>query len=677
MGEIMKKDQIINILTRQLGRKPTLEEIYFLCDKPSILSKHIKDRNYLEKQIKLLMDEHNHSLRQELYLRNKDNLNLTAIKYRGNKISFGEMFENSDRFYSSLAKIGLKKGDEIAVCIDNTPELIYLLLAASDLGIILNFFGDKFDKDFIKQIIDGCSQKLFICADNFYGNIKDIVDEFPFENKVLISLTDSLPLNENGEKYDPYAQIDDMFLKFENKALKYKHDNSDIKLYEEFINFGYDYVVNEKPEITLDDDFTITYTSGSTKIGYPKQINHKVINYISLARFHDSDLSGLPEMRNMSSLALAPTHSNTQLTANITDVLSQKCTVDLEPIYRDDFFIYSLLINQSSFASATTSYWIKAAKMCYTIPELKNIKLENLQIPTASGERASEGEEKFLNKFFKKVKAGTAVLPFPLSPVTLSIGGGDTEHGGIFFTLFKELKSRISFTKEYGLDVFPLAEIAVLDENGKELDFNQWGNLVATSISMMNGYKNNPEANSKFFIYDYYGRKWGNCNLGAKINKKGQVIVGGRLGNEILLSNGTKYAEFEISNIVTLDSKNILSSETAFLFDNQYDRTKGKIVIHIEKQPSSTKSIENILISVNNRLKREFPNELIENIIYRVRDYMEGFPLTKSGKRSVRDLELEGLSNPDKCYIVCEDQVIRYDDVPAKILQLNNKIKRP
>lgn len=65
-----------------------------------------------------------------------------------------------------------------------------------------------------------------------------------------------------------------------------------------------------------------------------------------------------------------------------------------------------------------------------------------LMIPTVTGEGCSMGEEKFLNLTSRKHKFGSEKLPFPLAPVTFSIGGGTTESGGIFVTLYKALQEK-------------------------------------------------------------------------------------------------------------------------------------------------------------------------------------------------------------------------------------------
>ena len=57
--------------------------------------------------------------------------------------------------------------------------------------------------------------------------------------------------------------------------------------------------------------------------------------------------------------------------------------------------------------------------------------------------------------------------------------------------------------------------------------------------------------------------------------------------------------------------------------------------------------------------------DIIDKIVFRIRSYEEGYPLTKSGKRSVRELELEGISQIDKCYTKENNQIICLTDKDA------------
>ena len=99
----------------------------------------------VERALKELDQEHNTSWAVEIYRRNADNLDNTAIKYRGNSISYYDMFVTAYNYAKSLKQMGYKKGDEIPICVSNIPEFIYLILAVSFIGGKINVVGDWFD----------------------------------------------------------------------------------------------------------------------------------------------------------------------------------------------------------------------------------------------------------------------------------------------------------------------------------------------------------------------------------------------------------------------------------------------------------------------------------------------------------------------------------------------------
>ena len=96
--------------------------------------------------------KHNTSWYQELKKRSKDCPNELALFYRGTKVSFSEMFTKADEVAQSLVEAGIKKGDEIPVCLSNTPELVYIMLAANKIGAKLNLFSSHLDKEYISEI---------------------------------------------------------------------------------------------------------------------------------------------------------------------------------------------------------------------------------------------------------------------------------------------------------------------------------------------------------------------------------------------------------------------------------------------------------------------------------------------------------------------------------------------
>lgn len=596
----------------------------------------VKTNNKVEKALKEIEEKRNYAWDLDIEIRNKDNMDKEALFYRGKIITFKELFAKRDQIAKSLKQSGIKKGDAIAICMSNTPEFIYSLMAISKVGAEATIFGENFDKSYIEKIVNGCTDKVFFATDKKYEEIKDILKNKKIKHKVVVSLTDSLP---NGN--DPYYELDKDFYDFSNKVLKLKKEDENIESFEDFINFGRQYSGKVRETVTLDDDFLRSFTSGSTRKGLPKQMVHPHRSLITMARFHDTDLSGLPAMRNVRMLAHIPTYSNTDVITSISDPLSQGCSAALEPIYDIKFHNRSLVINKPNAIPSTTSFLVHSAKTFEK--EFPNEKMEQAYIVIAVGEPTSKGEERLINKWLRNVKAGTKRVPFPLSPVTLSLGGGDCEHGGIYFTLFHALREKVSLSKEtFGLTPFKCVDEVILDKDGNHITDGSVGRLAAIGPTTMKRYDGNAEATNKFFIKDAYGKVYGDTKAWASKNKKGNTIIHGRMGSEFHLSTGEEIAPYVISETVQDDYLNVLSCEVI-----NVDKEEIPIA-HIELQPDAKDIMPVVLLNAKEKLDLLLPRELSEKVVFRLHHNEDEFQVTGSGKRSLNALEEEGLT--EKCF---------------------------
>lgn len=609
-------------------------------NKPSMQQRHIKNKKKVNQAFIELETLHNWSWYEEIKDRWKDCMEKPMSFYRGNVKSGLQVFSEADNLATALRYHGIEQGDDVVACMSNVPEVLTLLLAASKCGAKVKFIGSGFDPEFLQQTINESCKKIFIGTDDEYGKIQEVIQNADFDHRVLVSLTDSL-----SNEYDPYEKYDKKFYEFKNKVSSFKNSDEKLETFSEFqrVKLGYKAVF---PKVGIDDALTATYTSGSTKIGWPKTIIHANRHYISIARFHDPDLSRMPAMRNMRGLAHIPTHSNTSIASSISDTLCQKCTVAFEPIYDPNFFAYSLMINEPGFAQATRSFWLTALQCLEHNQDLKEANLSYLLNAVAVGEDIVSNEVSFIDKKFKEFGAGSAVLPKPLSPITLSVGGGNCEHGGLFFTLFKSLREKISLKKssrrDFGLTPFQLADIAVLREDGTECDYEEYGNLVANSNLTMKGYEANEEATKNFYTTDHYDRTWGNCNVWSYIGKNGNVVMKGRKDSQIQLSSGKEIPNFLIAGPILEDKKNILSCEVVTVKD---ENENDIAVAHIKLQSDAEKTARDVLIDVEQRCQKSFSKELDERVVYRLLSDDEEYELTKSGKRSLPALEQRGLED--------------------------------
>ena len=651
----MKKSKIDNDLQKLILEVNSLE---------NKRSKNEYDSEGLSSKIKKVISDiecnRNHSWAVEMFERNKNNLEKIALKYRGNKITYKDMFMKSYQYAKSLKQIGYKKGDKIPICITNMPEFIYMFIATSFIGAEVNVVSDWFAEDYLTDIFNNTKSKIIFIDDISYSSLKKSIEKSNIENIVCFSITDSL---KNG--VNPYQNIDNLFHEFKNNVSEVKDVfNGNVLDSSQFLNIGLNYDGKVVEDVDLDDICSITYTSGTTKPGYPKGVEQSNRSYITLSRFKESDVSGMPTMKNMSVLAHIPTDTHMELSCAISDTFYCGCELDLEPFYLDEWFPYSLIINKPNFVPASAGFWGKLCKKLNFDPIFENVNMPYLMIPTVTGEGISIGEEKFFNQTSRKHKFGVEKLPFPLSPVTFSIGGGTTESSGIFVTLYKSLQEKKlnNLIKKEKLVLTPhkFASVAVLDENGEHCKVNEPGLLVANSPCEMIGYTDE-ELNKNTHVIDANGKKWLSLGTYSYLDTTGRIKMKGRMGSYEVLKDGSKIPHYSIEDIVLADTKNVMSCSVIKSED-------GHLVCHIELQPFKQKSTKECFKGIIGRINSNVPDEIKDKLFIRIRDNIESFPLDPSGKRSISTLKRIGLDEKTVPYRDFEKNIFNNNDNKKMIL---------
>ena len=377
---------------------------------------------------------HNHSWYEEIYKRNKNSLNDIALFYRGNNISYGSMFDKMKSLAIAMKASGVNKGTEIPVCMSNTPELIYVMGAASMIGAKINVFSASFPDDYVYDIIENCNSDIGFFEDNFFIVIREVLSRTHLKKCVLYSLQDSLPPKANIKEV-----IGSNYVNFSSNVSKLSNEISNVVSFYDFLKYGQTSKEELFEQTNLDDEFSITYTSGSTNAKRPKAIVHTTRSFIVVGRFHDADLMYGMHFKKFRCQAIVPPYSNTDLISCISDALMQGACLTLEPVYNKDFFLDSLLFNRPNYIAATRSFWIAAAKKLMTEDVYKNKKLPFLTLAFSVGEELTINEERFLNKTLRTAGAGKDMLHMPVSLIKMCVAGGDCEHGAIFYRLFRSV----------------------------------------------------------------------------------------------------------------------------------------------------------------------------------------------------------------------------------------------
>ena len=203
------------------------------------------------------------------------------------------------------------------------------------------------------------------------------------------------------------------------------------------------------------------------------------------------------------------------------------------------------------------------------------------------------------------------------------------------------------------------ADVAIINEQGLECNINEIGELCANSPCKMSDDKyyfeeDNEESQN---LIDAYDRTWPRFGVYAYRNELGNIIIKGRKGNEFKVDNN-KIPEFIISDIVLSDRKNILSCEVI-----NYNNIP---IVNIEFNPTIYKNknrnqlIANLLYKIDRDFKYLLPEQLSNNIVYRIIDDNNKFPLTGCAKRDCQALLNKGL---ERCIkpLKINDSIVLYN----------------
>ena len=572
----------------------------------------------------------------------KKKANHEMLFYRGNVITRKQVFATADKVSEALLALGVKKGDEIPCCLANVPEVAYLMLGANRIGAKLNFFGGHYDPKFVDIILKEASDKVLFITDDEYEKIADNIAKAKLKKVVVISLADSLP--KDPTKCKEYEEDFDKYYHYENKAEGFVAGRKNHMTWPEFVEVSKKFKGKVKDTNGLDTEFLITYTSGSTRIGFPKREVHRNRSLITVGVFHDPELCENPAAQNLRGMALIHTDSDTDLITMISDSFFQGWSVSFEPEYdRDDFLEY-LVVNKPNFCLATTNFLLKAARQYLIEKRLGRRKMPWLLAMMAVGEGCTIGEERFINTWFRKCHAGWGVNivgPVRLPIVTVGLGGGDTEHGGIYYSLFHRmnevLKKRELKGQPYGMMPVPYAHCCVLKQNEagewEEAGYNESGLIVANSATTMKRYKNDWEKTKDLVVTDWKGIDWVSCNVFGYIDDSGAIHMKDRMGSEVTLEDGTVVFPYKIADIAQDDPENLLSTVVTTTEENG----KTYFIVNFQYSPLRKNHKHDIVRDLDKRLQKEFP-DIHDHIRYRRFAERYPFPITGAGKRSVQEV---------------------------------------
>lgn len=116
-----------------------------------------------------------------------------AILFYGKGMTYRELDEETNRFAQALLKLGVRKGDRVAVMLPNVPQCVIAYYGALKIGAIVVMTNPLYvERELQIQLADSGAETI-VALDFFYPRIEKAKQGTALKNIILTSVRDKLP----------------------------------------------------------------------------------------------------------------------------------------------------------------------------------------------------------------------------------------------------------------------------------------------------------------------------------------------------------------------------------------------------------------------------------------------------------------------------------------------------
>ena len=401
----------------------------------------------------------------------------TAMVIGERRVSYAELDEASNKVANALIKMGVKKGDRVAILSPNSPEFVTTYFGVIKAGGIAVPLDIRYKVEELASLFDSCQPKVVVA-----------------ESDLLEPLVSAL------SRFDSVEHVIDLGSRYEGRFLSYQEIMATSSA--------------QKVEVALepDDIATISYTGGPANRPRGAALSHRNLimeAIISAAGFQQTDkdivmLYALPmyHMFGLASVLLTAVNKGSTVvmvpgTGISIGSFMEAIEREKGTIYMGVPYIYALAVN---------------------IAEREGIKndLSSLRLFGSGGAPLSIDVFQQFKQHYGATIADIWGLTEAVSHVTCPPLDGTGKLGASGKAL-------------------PGWEIEAVDDNGNELPTNQPGEIIVRG-PIMEGYYNNPQATAEA-IKD----GWLHTGDIGRIDEDGYLFLSGRKKNIIILKGQNIY----------------------------------------------------------------------------------------------------------------------------------------
>jgi long-chain acyl-CoA synthetase len=119
--------------------------------------------------------------------------NHTALLFFGKKISYGELDRLVDQFAQALAKLGVRKGDRVAIMLPNIPQMVIAYYGTLRSGAVAVPTNPLYHEHELEVQLTDSGAETLVAVDMFFPVISPVVKKTNVKRLILCGIKDYLP----------------------------------------------------------------------------------------------------------------------------------------------------------------------------------------------------------------------------------------------------------------------------------------------------------------------------------------------------------------------------------------------------------------------------------------------------------------------------------------------------
>lgn len=422
-----------------------------------------------------------------------------AIHFMGKELTYHEVYMSSLKFANYLKKLGVKKGDRVAIMLPNSPQSVIAYYGILFVGGIVVQTNPLYVERELEYQMKDSGAKVILTMDILFPRVSSIRSNTNLEHVIVTAIKDYLPFPKN--LIYPYIQKKQYGI-----VVNVKHEGSN-HLFTEIMKAASSDPISV--EIDVDNDLALfQYTGGTT--GFPKgvMLTHK--NLISNTSMCNAWIYKC-EQGKESILAVLPFFHVYGMTTVLILAVMQAQKMIILPKFDPETTLKTIHKQRPTlFPGAPTIYigLLNHKNLSkYDLSSIKSCMSGSAPLPVEVQDQ------------FEKVTGGKLVEGYGLtetSPVT---------HSNFFWDR-PRVKGSIGVP-------WPDTEGAILSmETGEELPPGEMGEIAIKGPQVMKGYWNRPEDTENAFKNGWFltgdlGYMDENGYFFVVDRKKDMIIAGG------------------------------------------------------------------------------------------------------------------------------------------------------